>query len=269
MQEKWQKNILRFFILQSTPQNKKSGLGDAAPSSIVPCFGAAVTAEAVVWRDNGATCCSWALIWASASSGLLVRQLILSGLNTLVTSKVLGLKQPKDTFSGPTKMCIFSQGLLFFIFFLLFTCCSVPDRHLQSSLEDIHHGRQPGVNLSNCASCLSDLALPVWSQLSAFTVLTAENYQTQEQVMSPKRHFSNLYFSLSLATAFEISCGSYSSHVMYPGKLYQRRDTKMPVGIATEGYGAIFSALFSSFPSCEPIKFLLGSSLKDCDSQTC
>lgn len=87
--------------------------------------------------------------------------------------------------------------------------------------------------------------------------------------MSPKRRFSSLYFSLSLATVFEISCGSYSSHVRYPGKRYQRRDTKMPVGIAAEGYGAIFSALFSSFPSCEPIKFLLGSSLKECDSQTC
>lgn len=48
MQEKWQKKILRFFILQTTPQSKKSGLGDTALSSAAPCFGAAVSAEAVV-----------------------------------------------------------------------------------------------------------------------------------------------------------------------------------------------------------------------------
>lgn len=230
---------------------------------------AAVTAEAVGWKDKGATCCQ-----LSPDTGFNIFRAVGQTAYTFwsqyayVTSKVLGLKQPKDTFQGRLKGAFSPRGSLFF-FFLFFTCCSVPDRHLQSSLEDIHRGGQPGVNLSNCASCLSGLAFPVWSQLSAFTVLAAENYQAQEQEMSPKRCFSSLYFSLSLATIFEISCGSHSSHVRYPGKRYQRRDTKMPVGIPAEGYGAIFSALFSSFPSCEPIKFLLGSSLKQCDSQTC
>lgn len=110
-----------------------------------------------------------------------------------------------------------------FLLSFLFAGCSVLDRHLQSSLEDMHQGGQSGVNLSNSASCLSGLGFPVWSQLSAFTVLAAENYQAQEQVTSPKRHFSSLYFSPSLATAFWISCGSYSSHMKYPGKLCQRR----------------------------------------------
>lgn len=53
----------------------------------------------------------------------------------------------------------------------------------------------------------------------------------------------------------------------YPGKIYQRRNTKMPVRIATEDYGTNFPALFSSFPGCEPGKFLLDSSLSECDSQ--
>lgn len=114
MQEKWQKkNILRFFILQTTPQSKKSGLGDTALSSAAPCFGAAVSAEAVVWRDNAATC-------GQLSPDMGFRAVIFRAVGQTAytfwfqTSKIWGLKQPKDTFSGPTKRCIFFQGFLFF-----------------------------------------------------------------------------------------------------------------------------------------------------------
>lgn len=86
---------------------------------------AAVTAEAVGWRDNGATCCQ-----LSPDTGFNIFRAVGQTAYTFwsqyayVTSKVLGLKQPKDTFSGPTKRCIFSQGLPFFLFssFYLLLC---------------------------------------------------------------------------------------------------------------------------------------------------
>lgn len=95
MQEKWQKNILRFFILQPTPQSKKSCFSDPALSRIVPCFGAAVGAEAVVSRDNAATC-------GLLSPDIGFRDVIFRAVGqtastfwsqyTYITSKALGLK---------------------------------------------------------------------------------------------------------------------------------------------------------------------------------
>lgn len=129
------------------------------------------------------------------------------GLYLLVSKNLchqqgLGLKQPKGTFFRATKRWpgatfFFCQGLP--IFFFPFRHCSMPDRHLQSPLEDSHGGGQPGVNLSNSANCLSDLGLPAWSQLSAFAMHAAENCQAQEQVTSPKRQFKGLHFNPSLA----------------------------------------------------------------------
>lgn len=118
MLEKQQKNILRVFILQPTKKIRFWWL-----SRIVPCTGAAVTAEAVVFRDNAV------LSPDTGFSAVIFRAVgqTFWSQYAYVTSKVLGIKQPKGTFSGPTKRCLFLPGTPFFFFFPPFSGCSVPD----------------------------------------------------------------------------------------------------------------------------------------------
>lgn len=138
------------------------------------------------WLLMSPQCCQLQGCW---SDGL---YLLVS--KNLWPQQCLGVKQPKALVFRATQRCIFLPGAP--NIFLSFCCCSMPDRHLQTPLEDLHGGGQPGVNLS----CLSDLALPAWSQLSAFAIHAAENYQAQEQVTSPKRQFKGSHFSPSLTT---------------------------------------------------------------------
>lgn len=117
MKEKWQKNILRFLILQPMPQSKKSGFGDSALSRIAPCFGASVTAEAIVFRDNAKLSPDIgfsAVIFRAAGQTAYT----FWSQYAYVTSKVLGPKQPKETLSGPAKWYLFLSETLFFFFFL-------------------------------------------------------------------------------------------------------------------------------------------------------
>lgn len=201
MQEKWQKKKSWDFSFCRQHHKAKNQVLETQLSAVLPH---ALVQQWVQkqWFEEIMLphVASWALIWASvlSSSGLLVRQLIPSGFKP---AKFGGWSSQKTLFQGQPKGAFSSRDSFFFPPFL-FTGCSVPDRQLQSSLEDMHHGGQPGVNSNNCASCLSNMGFPVWSQLSAFTVLAADNYQTLEQVTSPKRHFSSLYFSPSLATVF-------------------------------------------------------------------
>lgn len=43
-----------FYFAANITKQKNQGFGDPALSRIAPCFGAAVTAEAVIFRDNAA-----------------------------------------------------------------------------------------------------------------------------------------------------------------------------------------------------------------------
>lgn len=131
----------------------------------------------------------------------------------------------------------------------------MPDGHLKSPLEsELTWADLPDVFQTSTISA-GGICRPC-----------AGNDHPQEQVTSPKRQFRVLGFSVLLVIASWIGYGPVRNYMTYHGKLHQRRNTRLPGGIPTEALLSIFPALLSSFPGSEPGKFLLSSSIPECDS---